>query len=259
VSDTLVKPFNLETLVEKVHLALTRSPVERTYPRLALARVGQQIALYTEDGVCATRVLNCLQDTILVTGAPRVETPAEMSVGQRVRVHIQGQDALYSFQSRITRQHFYPIPCWELAKPRVIRRQQRRKHTRYPLRLEVSVRPLSAPEPEEENRPSVQQAFQSESADGRTEYTADVSLGGCAITTERPLKIGENVRLVFFSGKEETYAGQGRIVRIQPVSPPSRAVDFFRLGVRFTELNTATRRFLRDRLQSGDFFSRIPE
>src|SRR6185436_2064293 len=142
VSDILIKPFNLETMVEKVQRSLAGPRVTGSHARLDLVRIGQQVWLQLESGVCVTRVLEYRPDSILVVGPPRIEAPDGVAPGQRVEALIKGQDALYRFHSRILRLHTHPVPCWELQKPKVFRREQRRRHPRLSLRLPVSLEGL---------------------------------------------------------------------------------------------------------------------
>jgi len=110
VADVLVKPLGLDTLVERIRHAMTKPRSTTPGTRVDLASVGQQLSIVTPTGLCVTRVLESGQDSFAVVGSPRVETPSDFVPGQPVRVHVKGEDALYSFGSRLLRTHDLPVP-----------------------------------------------------------------------------------------------------------------------------------------------------
>lgn len=255
VCDTLIKPFNLETMVEKVQYALKEPCVNASHTHIELARVGQQICLRFENGVCNTRVLEYRQDSIVVVGSPRIEAPEGIRPGLRVEAFIQGQDARYRFRTRILRLLSHPVPCWELQKPRVIQREQRRRHPRVSLRLPVNVEGLTAVPKTGRANVSGSGRRRKREGDERAvvNYTEDVSLGGFALRCDHSLPVGTEVDFVFRAGEAESLFGRGRIVRVEPVVeafpvPESR----YHLALQFTELESSSRRMLSRLLNPSD-------
>ncbi|HZO91222.1 MAG TPA: PilZ domain-containing protein [Chthonomonadaceae bacterium] len=248
----LVKPFGLDTLVDQLYRALA-DPVTTPNPApINLSRTGQLLTLISPGGRCMTRVLDRSLDTFEVVGAPRVETPPDFTTGLRVRVQVKGEDALYSFDSRLLRSLPHPVFRWELRLPRLIRREQRRKHPRVPIEIAAVLTgppqtetPVSEPvSPEQPPQPAI-----------ATGITDDLSLGGFAIVSDLALPVGTEVHFDIGHGEARAMEGQGRIVRIQPVSAspttPATTLPRYRIAVQFTELDPVTRRHLRSLLGSS--------
>jgi CheY-like chemotaxis protein/c-di-GMP-binding flagellar brake protein YcgR len=260
VSDILIKPFNLETMMEKIQSALTRPRVTGSYARLDLVRVGQQMTLELESGVCATRVLEYRQDSILVVGPPRIEAPEGVAPGQRVEALIKGMDALYRFRSRILRLHTHPVPCWELQKPKMIQREQRRRYPRLTLRLPVSF--AGAPVRKTARPASSSSAGRRRKKEGKepsvVNYTENISLGGFALISGQSLPVGTEVDFAFHPADAVPFAGKGRIVRVEPLEDALPAPETrFHLALEFTALDTTARRALDSLLHPTDSLSRL--
>src|SRR5262249_4187336 len=145
--------------------------------RIDLVSTGQLLTLHSPQGTCVTRVLENDPDRFTVVGAPRVETPPDFAVGLRVRVVIKGVDALYNFPSRLLHLRPQPFAQWELQRPRIIRREQRRKPPRLSVRFAVRLSAAAT----ENGEPIL------------NSVTEDVSLGGFALVAEQPLPIGATV------------------------------------------------------------------
>ena len=241
IVQALTKPFGLDTLVERVQAALDAPRPVLGAGRVELTHIGQHLLLIGSDGDCATRVLSSAQDSFAVVAAPRVAAPDSFAPGTRLRVQVQGQDARYSFATRLLRAYADPVPAWELQMPRVIVREQRRRYPRHPLRLLATLTP-------DTNLP---QTAPSESVVSGT--VDDISLSGCAVWSEQKISVGATVSLAIRADAEPGLAGQGRIVRIQPLVPQPQdtlSTPRYRIAVEFTELNAVTRRRLRSLLES---------
>ncbi|HLK58988.1 MAG TPA: response regulator, partial [Chthonomonadaceae bacterium] len=99
VADVLTKPFGLDLLIERVRVGMSRASTLTSIAHMDLGRVGQQLAIYSQEGRCVTRVLESGANTFAVVGAPRVTTPSDFAPGRRVTVQVQGRDALYCFHT----------------------------------------------------------------------------------------------------------------------------------------------------------------
>jgi CheY-like chemotaxis protein/c-di-GMP-binding flagellar brake protein YcgR len=248
VAGILVKPFSLETLVDQLEQALKQMSATSAAAVIDLARVGQLLTLVSPGGRCVTRVLDRNLDTFTVLGAPRVETPADFATGLRLRVQVKGDDALYSFNSRLLRFLSHPIPRWELRLPSVIRREQRRKYPRVPMRIPVVLTNRLPGEMASAGRPPAPRAEALEPF-AITGLTEDLSMGGCALLSAQPLPLGTPVRFDLQHTALHGLEGEGTVVRIQPLvsaeTPPEESASRFRLAVQFTAVEAGVRRRLR--------------
>jgi len=251
VADVLVKPFGLDTLVERLWLVMGAEPKPAAVAKVDLAHIGQQIAIRSPGGVCVTRVLESRQDVFAVVGAPRIETPPDFKPGQRVRVEVQGEDALYNFGSILRLFLSDPVPRWELDMPRVIRREQRRRHPRRAQHLQITLEEVNAPTPGKgKKRAAAREAPSLPVAEGVTE---DVSLGGCVFASETPLPVGTTYRFALQPPAAQAVEGLGRIARRESiVQEAGRAVAApqYRIAIHFSKLTASDRRRLRELLQS---------
>ena len=249
VSGILVKPLNLDALVDRVRAAIDApQSVSLTVP-MDITRVGQRLELTSALGTCVTRVLENGHDSFTVVGAPRVDVPRDFRIGLRLRAQIVGDDAVYSFTTRLIGAVNEPIDGWQVQKPRAIRREQRRKYSRMPLTFAISLEPEGGIE-----RPI---GALSESAGapvrvgmpvrGRTE---DFGIGGCSLVSDIALPAGTPVCFVLTSSADGPITGSGTIVRTAPSTlfgkPSPDAV--YRLALRFLSLSPTSRRRLRDML-----------
>jgi c-di-GMP-binding flagellar brake protein YcgR/ActR/RegA family two-component response regulator len=242
VAHILVKPFGLDFLVDMLlRHCLSSAPAATPAARLDLACVGQQLAIVTPSGRCVTRVLSVNQDSFVVVGAPRVETPEDFAPGQPVTVQVRGEDALYSFDSRLIRSFEDPIERWELEMPEVIRREQRRKHPRRAVHLRVEI--VVAPD----------RVFSETTARGGAATlhfvgtTENISAGGFAAISQQPLPVGTAVDFVLSEVCAEA-SGCGMVVRTQPAKLSPRR-DSTRdtthlIAVKFTHLNPEAARYI---------------
>jgi DNA-binding NarL/FixJ family response regulator/c-di-GMP-binding flagellar brake protein YcgR len=286
IADVLVKPFGLDTLAERVLRAARREPLPAV-AQIDLARIGQQLSVISPGGVCVTRVLENRQDTFVIVGAPRVETPPDFAPGLRVRVEVQGSDALYAFASKLLRQHLQPVPRWELAQPRLIRRTQRRHHSRLPLHLLIALTdptagnrhggmsrtdrgsqgggvgkgpaPTLAVDPgttgnRENPAPYTLHPTPEEERKVASGVTEDIGLGGCGFLSETPLPIGATYRFALQYPALQPLEGVGAIVQSQPVWSEEMLVSAlpqYRLSLQFLTMPPADRRRLRALLKAG--------
>jgi DNA-binding NarL/FixJ family response regulator len=246
IADILVKPLNLDTLVDRVRAALDApQPTSQSSP-IDVARVGQRLHLTSAQGACVTRILENRQDTFTVVGAPRVQVPEDFRTGLRVRAEIVGEDAVYRFGTHLIGTVDEPIEAWEIQKPRIIRREQRRRFARHPLSFAISLETeTGAAIPIEavvHTRPDDMR--EGEPIDGQTE---DVGIGGCALVADVSLPAGTVVHFELTPPIDSPISGSGRIVRTSPFSltgsPTSDEVH--RLAVQFTSLPPESRRVLR--------------
>ena len=221
VAQTLTKPFGLDTLAERIREALESPPLPAASARVELTETGQQISLVGVEGFCVTRVVASGQDTFAVVAAPRVAAPASFAPGLQIEAQARGADALYRFDSEILQYRPEPFPAWILRMPRLILRDQRRRHARIPLRLQVSVTP--------DDQTTVQGAVD------------DVSLGGCALISERELPVGAEVAVGLRTGGQEILEGRGRVARVRAlqIGEPDAGLPRYRIAIEFTELETS--------------------
>jgi CheY-like chemotaxis protein/c-di-GMP-binding flagellar brake protein YcgR len=291
IADVLVKPFGLDTLAERVHRAAWIEPPPAAAAQIDLVRVGQQLSVISPGGVCVTRVLESWQDTFVIVGAPRVETPLDFAPGLRVRVEVRGSDALYSFASKLLRLHLQPVARWELAMPSVIRRTQRRHYPRLPLHLMIALT-----EPAAGNSAQGRTGAGGQGAQGRVEgkeapttlavgigekplpgswslaptpqalptpeeerrvasgITEDIGLGGCGFLSDTPLPIGATYRFVLQYPALQRLEGMGVLVQSQPVWSVETGVSTlpqYRLSLQFLTMPPADRHRLRALLKAG--------
>lgn len=246
IADILVKPLNLDTLVERVEAALATKHLTIPGTHLDLTRIGQSVEIVSPEGVCRTRVLQNSQDTFSVIGAPRVAVPSDFGVGLRVHAHFACNDAVYSFSTRIAERLNRPLESWVIQKPRIIRREQRRKHPRFSIGVPISLeRPATSQALEDELTISMRPA--PAPIEGHTE---NLGMGGCmAITTDR-LEPGAPVRFVLNRVGGRPISGTGVVLRVMECGPESRRYGggSYRLAIQFLWLAPAGRRDLRELL-----------
>lgn len=251
VADVLVKPFGLDTLVDQLYQVISAPPRPPAPVSIDLSRVGQQLTLISPAGRCVTRVLERSLDTFTVVGAPRVETPPDFAVGLRARVQLRGEDALYSFNSRLLRSQAQPVLRWELRLPRTIQREQRRKYPRVPIHMPVVLMGLPqtgetvriVPELDRDRLPA--EVNMPDTADGITE---DLSLGGCALVSEQLLPVDSEVSFDLKHAGMRNLEGYGRILRTQKMSSSetwAAESPRYRIAMQFTEVDPSVRRKLR--------------
>jgi c-di-GMP-binding flagellar brake protein YcgR/CheY-like chemotaxis protein len=245
VHGVLVKPFGLDTLIEQIDRAITAPPPPAATATMDLSRVGQRLTLAHTGGQCVTRVLDRYPDSFVVLGPPRISVSTEFTKGARVTVQIPGEDALYSFESRLIRVASYPLVTWEFSLPRSIRRSQRRKYPRLALRLAVSLADMAG---EPASRHWTDDVPAQSGAAGVTE---DLSMGGCTVIADRPLPVGADVIFDLRDGAPHSMCGRGRVLRLQSLPPAdheNRPSNRYQIALQFTEIGLATRRRLRSLL-----------
>ena len=243
VTGVLTKPFGLDTLIENIRAALSAAPSFASNAAMDLGRVGQQLAIYSPEGLCVTRVLESGSDTFAVVGAPRVETPLDFAPGRRVQVQVQGDDALYRFHTTLLRAVATPISGWELRMPQTIHRLQRRKNARIPLRLRISLADASLIPAES----AVHAA-----SEWNTGYTENIGMGGCSAICESDFPAGTLVSLELHCGNELCLEGQGLILRSHRLSAQesgeSPAGPRYRFALQFIAFSRTRKRQLQQLL-----------
>ncbi|HLJ55932.1 MAG TPA: response regulator [Chthonomonadaceae bacterium] len=247
VTDILVKPLNLDTLVERVDLAIRAPQAVLQRAPMEIARVGQRLELISALGTCVTRVLENRPDSFTVVGAPRVHVPADFRTGLRLRARIAGEDAVYSFIARILGEIDDPIAGWLVQKPRSIRREQRRRYPRQAISFAISLEPEGEPEASQAAGGSLRSGMP---VRGRTE---EFGMGGCSLVSDRPLPAGTPVCFVMTPPADAPITGLGAVVQATPCGPFAAAepAAVFRLAVRFLSLSPSSRRRLRDLTEAG--------
>lgn len=242
VADVLVKPFGLDTLVERVRASLSAPHSGGSVARVDLAVVGQQLTIRSPGGLCVTRVLESGTDTFTVVSAPRVETPEDFAPGVHVQVEVNGSDALYTFASRLNRLYPTPVPRWELRLPRTIHRAQRRLTPRLSLHLPVVLRPEASDAGELFNT--------IEAASGVLE---DINRDGFALISDTPLPVGAQVAFDLHD-METALTGIGTVLRLEPLpgatSTGTTLAARYHIALQFTALTSTARRRLRALLAS---------
>lgn len=249
VTDVLIKPFGLDTLVTHIRAALMAPPAVSLSTCIELARVGQQILLSSPGGHCRTRVLSADQNRFRVVGAPRVETPDDFAPGRTVRAEVKGKDALYSFRSRITRFLEQPIASWELVMPGTIHREQRRKYPRRLVRLPTTLQQGRFPSSTSSSKAAAKPRAASAAA-ALQGMTADLSLGGCSMICEQWLPVGTIVTFDIHPNAETSVSGRGCILRMEPLISTLPAPARYRIALSFDEMDDSARQRLRDLLES---------
>ena len=250
VSDILVKPLNLDTLVDRVRAALDAPPAISLSTQMDLSRVGQRMEIGSPAGTCVTRVMENHHDSFTVVGGPRVRVPNDFRAGLLIRAQIAGDDAIYSFASRLIRTVDAPVEGWEIQKPRTIRREQRRRCPRRPLSFAISLEQASDDAIASGELPDIAVVSMRTGTpvDGQTE---DVGIGGCALVSDVALPTGTPVHFVLTPHSKAPITGTGMIVRSAPFSltgdPAPDAA--YRLAVQFLSLPSASRRQLQGVLE----------
>lgn len=220
IAGVLVKPFGLDTLENHIGAALQQR--RRQQPLYQVGFVGQFVTLRTPAGRCLTRVFENTADTFLVVGSPRVVTPPDFAVGQKVQVEYNGKGAVYSFDSTLLREIPEPLPCWELAMPDIIRRTQRRRSPRTPLQ-----KPIKFGTPEE----GAELPF-----DGTT---TDISSTGLALVSANPTEAGTQIQFAL----TPEVSGLATVVWSQPQATPDGGATY-RIALRFDEVPSLAKAYL---------------
>ena len=241
ISEILVKPFGLDVLIERVRASLFNPSLPGTTANLDFARIGQRIAIISEEGRCVTRALERRDETFVVVGAPRVSQPADFSERLPVRVEIIGEDALYSFQTRLLKALDLPIPSWEINLPTRILREQRRKYSRIHLALPIQLEQIAQPSSSE-----LSQTLPGQILVGMTE---DVSLNGCSVVSRKPLEVGMKVRFTIEGLPLSQIEGEGEVTRIQPLNEPDNPMRH-QSGIQFRDLPSLFKKRLRSLVES---------
>ncbi len=210
VSDILVKPFGLDTLVDRVSEALRhKSDVLPGHSaRMDIARVGQLISIDSNEGRCETRVLESGQDYFSVVGKPRVDTPPDFNPGLSLKVSVLGEDGIYTFRSQILRERKDSMTLWDLNMPDNIQRIQRRKSSRISLQLPVILHKSAASIDSRSQVPILSTADISHT-------TSDISLGGFALVSNELHPVGEYLEFNINS-KEYEVTGSCKVLRSNP-------------------------------------------
>ncbi|MCW3053326.1 MAG: Response regulator of citrate/malate metabolism [Chthonomonadales bacterium] len=203
VAGILVKPFGLDTL--ETHLRSVLAQRYRQQPLYHVGFVGQYVTIRTPAGECLTRVFENEQDSFLVIGAPRVATPPDFVTGLKVEVEYNGRGALYSFDSELLREVTDPLPCWELAMPSTIRRNQRREVPRTALQKPIQLHSVSDP---------------SDVLCKGT--TTDISAQGLALLSNSDMEPGTQVQFTI----SRDIHGRATVVRSQPQTGPNGAMCY---------------------------------
>ncbi len=239
VTQALTKPFGLDTLVERVEAALALPPLRSASARVELVEVGQQITLVAADGECVTRTLFARQDTFAAVAAPRVAAPASFAPGLQVEAQALGADALYRFDTTILEYRLAPVPCWILQRPRFILRDQRRRFARISLRMQAVVTENAIENPA--------------SATVWQGAVDDISLGGCALISERNAPLGATVSVGLQTTGQTVLDGVGLVARSQPlqISDADSGLPRYRVAIEFTELDIEAEARLTALLQAG--------
>ena len=240
ISEILVKPFGLDVLIERVRASFSNPSLPGATANLDFARIGQRLAIISEEGRCVTRALERRDETFVVVGAPRVSQPADFSERLPVRVEIVGEDALYSFQARLLKALDLPIPSWEINLPTRILREQRRKHSRINLALPIQMEQILPSASSDLSQPSPQILV------GMTE---DVSMNGCSVVSRKPLEVGMRVRFAIEGLPLSQIEGEGEVTRIQPLNEPDNPMRH-QLGIQFRDLPSLFKKRLRSLVES---------
>lgn len=222
VASVLEKPFGLDALPREIAKALRQNVGVFARQCLDLCCVGQRVAVLAGGDRFTTRVLQHGMDTFFVVGEPRVHVPASLEPGVRVRVELQGEDGVYSFDAKVLDHETDPVPGWRITLPRVIRRSQRRKHVRYPLSVPVEIAVSQGPAAGRNLR-------------GQLE---NVSTGGCALVSPESLTEGTGVDLSFEPPLQPLVRRSGKIRRCV-VTPPGAGHSSFHIGVQFERRRTS--------------------
>lgn len=195
IAGVLTKPLGLDVLSERIQRALSAVPALPGAAWIGLTSPGQRIVLHSGAGTCTTRVLSCGQDVFAVVGAPRVETPDDFRPGLALQGEIQGADGLYAFHTAVVEFRHQPLPLWELQMPQVIRRNQRRRYPRYPLRRPVALR-------------------RSEIALHAEGTLCDIGAGGCTLLLSERLAEGEIVEVTIENSLSGPFLLSARVAQV---------------------------------------------
>ncbi len=237
VADILIKPLNLDTLLQRVRRAIAVPLQKMTTTSLEIVSVGQQIVLRRDTGTCTTRVVSVALDTFAVAAPPRVEAPADFTPGAFVRVAVPADDAIYSFETTILQRIEIPVPQWQIAMPNSLQREQRRK---YPRAVVQTTFTLNPPADAEEAVPM-------------QVVTRDISLGGFAVVSEQEMMPGTEVTFDLNPSGTENLVGFGRVVRATPrTSDLLEVVPKYDIVVEFTSLPLIAQRRLRSLIEKTE-------
>lgn len=228
VAGILIKPFGLDTLETHIRSALAQRRQEQ--PLHQLGFVGQYLTLRSPAGECGTRVFKNAQDSFLVVGAPRVATPPDFAVGQKVQVEYIGRSALYSFDSVLLGEVTDPLPCWELAMPSLIHRHQRRQALRTEVETPIQLHAASDPS-----------VLLCEGT------TTDLSVLGAAFLSTTDVEVGTQVQFTL----SPDAVGRATVVRTEPHTD-THGVPGHRIALRFDDLSPETQAHLQNLLEKSD-------
>jgi DNA-binding response OmpR family regulator len=235
-SDVLYKPFDLNVLTLTVQHAIDAgAPPERAAAlvsdTLAVGRaVVIQVLSGADSAAHSARVLDEQAESFDVS----TEVPLPAALGEPVLVSITGTDAIYEFRSKVLEQQ-NPATL-SLVKPAVIRRNQRRKHTRHSMQRPVEIR-VEGADGDAEGRPD----FSNLSG-----MSIDLSAGGMCVALPSSLRPGARISVSIAPSEDQprTFQADAVVVRSAPVDETAPQ-PIYRAGLQFANIPPPHRALLR--------------
>lgn len=223
MEDILPPKFCPMTLIDSGAESRQRSPF----------RAMQAISIHSLDSDPVQRysssILDWTDGVEMEIGAPVVQgVEARIPPGTAIGMEIQGENAVLRYTSVVIRRVRSPLPSLVVEWPRGGEPLQRRDAFRVPISLSVV---LTLPDEVEEGDRRV------------VGKTADLSVGGVRVITERPIPEGQRAELRIEGPRSEPMLLQGRVVRGGEDQVASGKVRYW-VGVQFTEVSPADRRDL---------------
>lgn len=193
-----------------------------------ILRVTQKIDIVEEDfntlkkEVYFSRVEDLRADSLLITPPFRKGFYLPPRTGRILTARVVFEKVPYLFESSLLRYISEQIPLWELSLPQNIKKIQMREDVRLDLGLPMML------------------TLQNDPEDGKTlkALLKDLSAGGMQIVLPRLFPVGTKLKLSVQLGDDFIFEPKGTIVRLTPPLPP---LDKYLAGIRFDEVDAATK------------------
>jgi c-di-GMP-binding flagellar brake protein YcgR len=149
------------------------------------------------------RIEDLVGDEVIVVALPPVagNSPALVSVGEKINVFYWDSVAQYAFEARVINRKDEVTPTITLEKYSEVQRMQRRSY----FRIQAGLRVVFNIERDDEST-------EPQSNEGQT---LNISGGGMLLSTNVKLELGDNLPLKFYLSEQECMVATGRVERLE--------------------------------------------